>query len=322
MSITTAGKGYIFLVYKDKQPVEGAYAMKGYFLAGMGNYYAKITAAPKEGVDLYKKEFELHPNIKKDYQKGYYYLIAMKPEYKTDVRNGIVQLEKSNDEKDLMLAVYLLNMSKGNRADSLNAIVRAKFPNGLTVKNDLGRSFLMENDVIKKDSIFNIYEKRYPEVAGEKSTSLQSFRLDLATAYLYKGDLDKYYKYESQLKDKVNLAMSLNDRAYSWAQSNERLDDAEKLAKQSLDILTEKLTNPVAAPYTSPAAAKKDNLANYDACADSYAFVLAKENKFVEALKYEQPVIDHSTGIDGSIYGNYVQILAGVGELCQSQRIC
>ena len=314
------GKGYIYLVYKDKQPVEGAFAMKGYFLAGMGNYYAKITAAPKEGVDLYKKEFALHPGSKKDYQKGYYYLIAMKPEYKTDVRDGIMRLEKSNDEKDLMLAVYLLNMSKGHRADSLDAIIRAKFPNGITVKNDLGRAFLMEKDVFKKDSIFNIYEKRYPEVAGDKSTSLQSFRLDLATAYLYKGDLDKYHIYESQLKDKGNLAMSLNDRAYSWAQNNERLDDAEKLAKQSLDILTEKINNPISAPYTSPAQAKKANLLNYDMCADSYAFVLAKENKFAEALKYEQPVIDHSTGIDASIYGNYVQILVGVGEYAKAKE--
>jgi len=281
-------KGYVYLVYKDKQPVEGAYAMKGYFLAGMGNYYAKITPAPAEGVSLYKKEFELHPGSKKDYQKGYYYLIVSKPGYQSDVREGIKTLEQSNDEKDLMIAAYLLNMSKDNGADSLNATVRTRFPNGLTVKNDLGRAFLMQNDANKKDSIFNTYVKRYPEVAGDKTTSLESFRFELATAYLYKGDLDNYYKYESQLKDKTKLAMTLNDRAYSWAQDNVRLADAEKLAKHSLDILSEKTTNPVVPPYTSPAQAKKNNLANYDACAD--------------------------------IYGNYVQILVGVGQYVKAKE--
>src|SRR5882762_1897097 len=60
-------KGYIYLVYKDKQPVEGAYAMQGYFLAGMGNRFAKIKADPKESAEAYKKEFTLYPGSKKDY---------------------------------------------------------------------------------------------------------------------------------------------------------------------------------------------------------------------------------------------------------------
>lgn len=315
-----SGKGYVYMVYKDKQPVAGAYAMKAYFLAGMGNYYARITPDPKQGMELYDKEFEQHPETKKDYQRGYYLLIATKPEYRKEVFEGIKRLEKSDDEKELILAAYLMDMTKENSGDSLNTVIRAKFPNGLTVKKDLLASFNKEYDAEKKDSVFRVYSQKYPEVKGDKSTSFEYFKSALAAAYLLKDDLDKYYGYESQLTDKVSIAEAANDRAYYWAQHNQRLNDAEKLAKESLDILSEAIKNPVSAPYTSPLQVKKRYLIDYQWLANDYAFILAKQNKFAEALKYEQPVIDRLKYIDGDIYENYVHILVESGEYAKAKE--
>ena len=53
-------KGYVYLIYKDKQPVEGAYASKAYFLSsGMGAALDKIKNDKEEAAALYKKEFAL-----------------------------------------------------------------------------------------------------------------------------------------------------------------------------------------------------------------------------------------------------------------------
>jgi thiol-disulfide isomerase/thioredoxin len=81
-----------------------------------------------------------------------------------------------------------------------------------------------------------------------------------------------------------------------------------------LDILTEKINNPLPARYNPPSVAKKNIEYAYDLYADTYAYILYKENKFDEALKYEQPVVDHSKTIDPDVYGNYIQILVGLGQ--------
>lgn len=315
-------KGYVYLVYKDKQPVEGAYAMQGYLLlSGMGAHFAKIKTDNNAGIDLYKKEFAMYPGSKKEYQSNYYYQIARRPEYKPEVNEAIKSLETSTDEKDLMLAVNLLNITKSTGADSLNAIIKNKFPDGLTVKNELGMAFSKEKDLAKKDSIYNVYIKKFPESATDKNPIQDNFRMQLAGAYLNKDDMANFNKYEALVKNKTNLAGSLNNVAYTWAQKGERLADAEKLSKKSLDIVTEKISNPVAAPFYSASQMKKNYESSYDMYADTYAFILFKENKSNEALKYEQPVFDHSgSKVDGEVYEHYIEMLSALGQSAKAKQ--
>ena len=315
-------KGYVYLVYKDGQPVAGAYASKAYFLSsGLGVYYAKIKADNNEGVALYKKEFDLFPQSEKEYQTYYYTLIAKNPSYNSAVSQKIAGLEKSGDEKDIILAANLLKASKNTKgADSLNTIIRTKFPDGTLVQNESGMSFFKEKDLTKKDSLYNVYVNKYPESTTDKNTVQDNFRVQLAAAYLEKGDLTNFYKYDSQIKDKSNLTGELNNVAYEWAKNGQHLEDAEKLSKESLDILTEKINNPGTLRYSSPLQAKKSYQYQFDNDADTYAFVLYKENKFDEALKYEQPVVDHSKTIDPDIYGNYIQILVALGQNAKAKE--
>jgi len=309
-------KGYIYLVYKEKKPVEGAYASEAYVISsGMGSALAKIKTDPKAGADLYKNEFELYPQSAKEYQSSYYLMMARNPEYKDAVNQKIADLEKSAGEYDLILAANLLKSLKDTKsADSLIGVIKTKYPDGTIVKNDLGMSFSKEKDPVKKDSLYQVYVKKYPESTTDKSTIQDNFRAQLAGLYLEKGDLANFYKYESQVKNKVGLAGSLNNVAFEWAQKDEHLADAEKLSKESLDILTENINNPPPARYNPPSQVKKNNEYAYDLYADTYAFILYKENKFAEALKYEQPVVDHSKTIDPDIYGNYIQILVALGQ--------
>ena len=316
-------KGYVYLVYKDKQPVEGAYAMNGrlFFPGTPENYYAgKIKVDATEGSRLFNKEFELYPNGSKDYVYSYYTLIVRAPEYKDAVAKKAAELEKSNDEKDLNLAAILLRGLKNTKdADALGVVIRAKFPNGTLVRNELGSAFNREKDVAKKDSLYQVYIKMFPEKQDEKSTLQDNFRLQLAAAYLDKGDMANFRKYESQVKNKGNLQGELNNVAYEWAKKGEHLEAAQMLSKESLDIVTEQMNNPDPVSFASAAQMKKNYAYTYDMNADTYAFILAKENKYAEALTYEQPVIDHSKSVDPDVYGNYINILIGNGMDAKAQ---
>ena len=314
-------KGYIFLVYKDKQPVEGAFACEAFSISsGMGNYMAKIKNDLPRAGELYKKEFALYPKSEKEYGFGYYNMLNKEPEHKAEVSAKIISLEKSDNEDDMMLAYSLLRASKNTKAmDSLGTVIKAKFPNGTQVKNETATAFFKEKDPVKKDSMYRAYIKKYPENTDEKNTIQDNFRLQLASAYLGKGDLDNYHKYESQLKNKTNLAMSLNNVAYEWAKKGEKLDDAAKLSKQSLDMMSAGIANPEGQPYASPAQMKKNYEYSYDLYADTYAFILFKQGKYDEALKYEQPVIDHSKTVDPDEGDNYVQILTALGQTTKAK---
>jgi len=315
-------KGYIYLIYKDEKPVEGAYAMDGMmFLTTIENYYAKLKKDNAEGARLFNREFELYPNGDKDYVSTYYSLIARIPDYKDEVTKKITELEKSTDEKDLNLASTMLHGLKNKKeADSLDAVIKSKFPNGKLVQNELGSAFFSEKDLVKKDSLYNVYINKFPEDKKEKSTIQDNFRMQLAAAYLDKGDMANYENYASQVKDKYNLAGGLNNAAYEWAKKGEHLEDAQKLSKESLDMVSNEINKPEAGPFESPLQVKKNAEYSYDMDADTYAFVLARENKFAEALKYEQPVIDHAKVIDPDIYGNYINILVGNGMDAKAQE--
>ncbi|BAU54202.1 TlpA family protein disulfide reductase [Mucilaginibacter gotjawali] len=309
-------KGYIYLIYKDKQPIEGAYAMNGQmFLPTIENYYAKIKSDASEGTRLFNKEFTLYPNGNKDYVYAYYTIVARLPDYKVPVEKKVADLEKSSNEEDLELAATLLReLKKQTSADSLGAIMRVKFPNGTLVKNELATAFYKEKEPAKKDSIYHVYVEKYPDNKTEKANNMDNFRLQLASAYLDIADTFNFRKYESQVINKFNLQGELNNVAYELAKKGEKMDEAQALSKESLDIVRDKLNNLQPEPFASLAQLKKNYAYIYDMDADTYAFILAKQSKFEEALKYEQPVVDHSKTIDPDIYGNYIQILVGLGQ--------
>ncbi|WP_426667865.1 TlpA family protein disulfide reductase [Mucilaginibacter sp. McL0603] len=64
--------GHLYMIYKNNQPIEGAYASEAYFISsGMGTHYAQIRTDINAGVELYKKEFALYPQGNSEYQKAY-----------------------------------------------------------------------------------------------------------------------------------------------------------------------------------------------------------------------------------------------------------
>ncbi|MGI4728113.1 MAG: redoxin domain-containing protein [Janthinobacterium lividum] len=310
--------GYLYMIYQNKKPVAGAYASKAYVLfSGMGMALAKIKTDPNEAFVLYKQEFQAYPQSEKEYQSMYYALLASgkSPNFAPVLDQKLTSLIKSNDEKDLILASGLLRRSKKTAAaDSLTAVIKAKYPDGELAKNELGMAFNKEKDLVKKEALYNEYVKKYPESTTEKKTIQDNFRFQLAGSYLRDGKIDDYHRWESQVKDKSSLAMGLNNVAFEWAKKGEHLEDAAILSKQSLDFTKEKIANPGTQSFASPARLKEGYESTYNMYADTYAFILFKQNKFKEALSYETPVFEKSKEVDAEVSEHYALMLKATGE--------
>ena len=310
------GKGYIFLIYKDKKPVPGAYVAEANMLTnGLGNYFAKIKPDNFAAATLFKKEFAIYPESREKYKSNYYLAMSKIPENRQEIAFEIAKLKASSEEADLILASRLLKATKNiSSADSLEGVIKTKFPIGRLNQDALSNSIYRTPDPKKKDSLYHAYINAYPEDAREKYTIQDVFRAHIALAYLNANEIPEYNKYEALVKNKYLLAIGLNNKAYEWAKNNQHLEDAAKYSKQSLEIVTERMSNPLEVSFNSPSQNIKNLQQEYDNDADTYAFVLYKQQKYADALKYEQPVINHLTTIDPDIYENYIQILSCLKE--------
>lgn len=313
--------GYVYLIYKDQKPVAGAYASEAFMLSsGMGTALAKIKKISNEdAIALYKKEFELYPASESDYGTNYYSLLARSNDAGNVaiVNSKISALEKSGSEKDLQMASSLLYSEKKNtQADSLTAIIKTRYPNGEAAKFSTYRSFFMTQDAAKKDSIYAVFAQKYPDDVLKDNLTSQ-----MANVYLEKDDMANYDKYAAQVKNKSGLAAGLNNKAWAMAEKGEKLDEAEKLSKQSLDDMQPAIDNPTPMPYRTIAQAKDIYQGNYDMYADTYAYILLKENKPAEALKYQQGVYDRNKAMDAEENEHYILILNALGKYAEAQKV-
>ena len=313
--------GYVYLLYKDQKPIAGAYAAKASMLSsGMGEGLAKIKKISNEdALDLYKKEFDLYPETKNKYDEDYYRLLARTTDANNIamVNNKISTLEKSGTEKDLELARLLYRVSdRKSKYDSLTVLIKSRFPNSGAAKVDIYRAFMMAEDPAKKDSIYSAFRQKYPGDAFPDYLTLR-----MIDAYLEKDDMVNYEKYASQVKNKSDLADGLNEKAWGLAKKGERLNEAEKLSKQSIDDIQSAIDNPVPVPFrtlTEVRAAHQENYYNYT---DTYAYILLKENKPVEALKYQQSVYNHNKDMNAERNEHYILILNTLGKYTEAQKV-
>jgi thiol-disulfide isomerase/thioredoxin len=317
-------KGFVYLVCKDKVPVPGANASAAFiYSSGIGAAFADLKTDKALAADYYKKEFELYPASMKAYGDSYYiFLAGNKDQASLDmVTAKIAALQTSNDEKDLQFACNLWRVQRNlKKADSLNAAIIARFPDGKAVQNALGAKFQREKNLKVKDSLFQVLSAKIPAAATGAFDPLDFYRTQLAVAYLNAGDLEGYYKYESTLKDKSNLAGALNNIAFNWAKADEHLGDAEKMSAQSIDIVRSKISN-INTGNLSVKSQLKNLQQTYDMYADTYAYILYKQKKYDEALKYQQAVYAHSDGTDTELTEHYALILAATGQFAKAEEV-
>ncbi|MBS1531942.1 MAG: redoxin domain-containing protein [Bacteroidetes bacterium] len=315
-----ADKGYVSMIYKDGKPVENAYASTGDVYSTFTGYRVGVKSDKTAAIALYKKELELYPG-NKAVINTYYTTIAGMPAYKFEFDNKLNSLKKSTKEDDLMLAYYMLNRTNNaNETEALAKDISTRFPNGGLVKNELYNKLMREKDLHKKDSLFTIYTAKCPELASDPGTSLDYPRTVMADAFAQADDMSNFKKYAGQLNDRSMRAGLYNNVAWNWVVAGKHLDEAERLAKESVDIYAGNIDNPKPSPYTSPKMAKKDAQGSWNASADTYAYILWKENKSDQALPYMKKVYD-LTSDELNSAEHYSEVLAGTGQYDKAMQV-
>ncbi|WP_121810997.1 redoxin domain-containing protein [Mucilaginibacter kameinonensis] len=318
------GNGYLYMIYKNKKPVPGAYEAKGIILwTSIGNYYAQIKTDEDAGLALYKKGIELYPNMERN-MVGYYAVLNTKkdPESVKFMSNKLAELLRSNKEKDLTTARSIYNW-QGNKAavDSVNNIIFKRFPNGEGMRRNLYFTAKAEKNLAKKDSLYQVYNSKFPDPDADENRWGDALRRELAITYLKAGNHSAFDKYVAEVKDKTGLAASYNNIAWNYVLRDTNLNEAELISKKSLDILSDNINNPKPHEFATIKETINAAKGSYDMFADTYAFILYKEKRYDEALKVQQPVYEHNTSDYGEVNEHYVLILSALGKYEQSTAV-
>ena len=303
-----ANKGYVYMVYNEKTPIQGAYVSMALFYSGLGNAVAKVPADKDQVIKFYKQEIATYPGSEQEYAAGYYRALSQSadPADIALVNKKITDFKNSSAEKDLMLAYSLLTVQKRkDEADLLTAEIKKKFPEGSLMKSDAMMAVMKEKDIHKKDSLYQAFVHAFPENPlvnmPENAISMyDSFRLQIATGYLQENNMEGYEKYAAAIKNKKLLLSIKNGVAYGWAQNDKNLELAEKLSKETVQ------------DETTPA---------FQAYGDTYAYILYKEGKYEEALKYQQKVYEMSNKKGQEVNEHYVLILAANKEYAKARDV-
>jgi thiol-disulfide isomerase/thioredoxin len=295
--------GWKTLMHKENRldPVQGAYAAKAMIYYSW-NRLANIKRSEEKAFNLLKREFKTYPDSwnwnNQNLLPSYARLAKSQKdeEAMSEVRATVTRLtgNKKASEDDLAKASTLSNMlGDTEQANSIQARMKKKYPNGKAAKSELINSFYEAKEVDAKIAIFDKVKKNYGKDEGISNT-LNQFASSIAGSYAKQNDWANFEKYLSLVTDRSNKASTLNNIA--WDMSGESieaeskdLEKAKAFSAMSLELLKEEMKHPDEKPaYYTAKQWTKIKKGSFSMYADTYALLTFKAGNAQEALEYQQ----------------------------------
>ncbi len=290
-------KGYLLPLYtKEGEKIPGSSSAIAYYPINYGDNYG-ILGDINAAMSIIKEDLESYPELKANWELPYLQLAYKndKEEAKKLIDQYAASLGKKSNvsEKEYTSVLQFYSMiGEEAKVDSIKAEALAKFPKGSTANYEMIEQFKQEDDLDKKAEIF----KKYSE-ANIKSGNLGDYMAGtLARNYYQQKDMANFDKYLSKVEDKARRASTLNNLAWPLAESGENLDEAEKMSKKSLELITDLQKNLDDKPeFYTKNQYDKSLKSSYSMYADTYAYILFKQGKIKEAIAYQEKTHDRDT---------------------------
>lgn len=310
-SDTNDKKGYAQLLYTaEEKPLAGSRASLGYFYLTSGERYG--TEIEKDSsLALMKTDLDENKPLMEKWDNEYLWFL-----HKQDNDTGeklIADRIKVYETKDKLseeeyenLVTFYGTIGNETAADSVKNIVTKKFPKGSAAKREMVSKFFEEKDIDQQKKLVDQFKTSFGKDAGDMGM-MQSM---LASNYSSNGDLEGFTEYAEQISDAFQKAGLYNNVAWGLVEKGENLDFAEETSKKSLDIVESLQKEPEGKPeYLSQKQYENSLKGNYLMYVDTYAFILFKQGKIGEALKYQKAALGDKKMGRPDVNERYVQFL-------------
>ncbi|GGP04031.1 hypothetical protein GCM10010992_14720 [Cloacibacterium rupense] len=284
-------------------------------LMEFANYVFKLNYPDAKLSSEFENLFKTYPKLK-DYSETYFkYLIAVN---KANPEKGKLlsekyakELENKEDENSLVKAIfYYRNANNFDKEEQLSKIILEKYPKGLLAKSKFSDSFfdkirqpdfqLDETIVNQFISEFQKYSKHFYDIQ-----TIDQIRTVLLKKAIEEKNWERIEKFEKEISNNWLTANLYNETAWKLADGDrinsegKDLDFAEKLARKSLEIYSEKINT----------LNEYDAQSNYDQkfmfYTDALGMILYKQKRYQEAFAEQSKFINFDF-IDDSNRERYV----------------
>ncbi|MBE8714302.1 TlpA disulfide reductase family protein [Sphingobacterium hungaricum] len=300
--------GYILQFTKQSKVLPETYLNEGNLLGLNGRYYLGIPLDQPRGLALYKKAFELKPELKEKNLQSYLSLeLQVDQETGTTLINeNLSRLSKIENpsEKDLSLSLNLYNqLKKEAEADSVGKIILNKYPNGKYAYNEAFRDFYKEADpLVREQKATELISKfNLNDGTEENADKLSMINSLLASSFSEAQNNEKFEFYANKIDDKLTRASLYNQNAWPSAEENRNVDFASKISKESLDLVEQAKNDEVPTRFSNRDEYIKNLNSTYGMYADTYALLLYRQGNFKDALAMQEKAIANFTREDPEI---------------------
>lgn len=306
-----------FTLTLNNKNTEQAQLDKIMLVQNEGSYFFKLNHSNKDLVHQYEDVFKKTPKLKDNPANLHSYLRALSEvdaeKAKSASKDLAKKFEQKNDEKNLIAALdlYEYNLKDSDKADSLSKVILEKYPNGHLAKRKLVQKFFKEaHDPTNKPEqkvlvqYIEDYKINYPK-DGYTNEMCDQMNSIIFKTVIETKDWKKIDDFKKRFNNNLYAAQEFNSAAWKFADGDNisspgtDLEFAEKLAKNSLEILDEKLNT------LDKYQQKSDYNQTFNYYTDALGLVLYKEKKYTEAYKEQSRIID-SPLIDDSNRERYV----------------
>ena len=286
-------KGFVvYLKNNTKAQFESA-KLDNFKLSDYENYLLGLNITPDEIITEIENVYKAAPSLKKNESAYAYYLQVKYKRNRNAAKPELIKyaqfLEKENNEKSLELAVDLYYaMEMKNKGEEITSIILKKYPQGRYAKfyfiHDMyGNQNMNEQYILER---LSAYESKFNDTSALVKDRFYGI---LINYFLTEKDLANISKYQNLITDKINLAATFNNMAWnlcgeSITSPGTDLEFAKQISKKSMDIVKNRMNNPVGNenPF--------EFQLSYLGYADTYALILFKQQKYDSAYAMQDEI--------------------------------
>lgn len=316
---TNDGKGFVQPLYTDKGVVTpGGLASVASFHVTMDNRLDYETE--KDSIlNWYQKDFKNHPEIENSWSSDYARFLLKNNRTKGETYIDSLLAEYNKKEHPLeedyedAFSLYTLIDQKEKR-DSIARKAAEDYPKGKMAGYGYFQKFKKAEGKEEQEKIFNTYKKKIDKGAEYKDMML----IQLANSYLKEGEVEKFKNNVLQLSNKRQAAAYLNYGVSHVLDSEEDLEEAEKMIKKALAYVDPDTASNKPS-FMTKSEYEKQLTRDSQAYRDTYARVLFKQGNQEAALAQQKKAVQE--GENDQINENYIEYLMANDKYEEAEKV-
>ncbi|MEQ1746884.1 MAG: TlpA disulfide reductase family protein [Saprospiraceae bacterium] len=309
------GEGYfVHLHDASGKPLPQSMAAHALVYRDWGSLF-ELDRKPGVALDFYNSAFAANPALKKQYAVSYANCIMAVKRGDDGKAEALAVLNEvaatGLPEKDRVAVARLYDrLSAAEPAKLLRESLAKDFPKGTYMRQQRRQELRSATDMTQMEKSIETYLKDFPPATAEEKD-------EVAELYAMQGNKAVEQKNWDMLKKAAekmapaSRASLYNNTAWNLAEKGEHIEQAQRMAAEATEWAYNEMLRPQKAkpPYMPHSTWEQNRKFTFAQNADTYAFILDKQNDPHTALKYQAQAVEITEGKEAEMNERYTAYL-------------